>query len=328
MERLKAATFSWSELGWNRDVGQVDQSLGDSLQTCLEGYGYGRQCRTRRGLEGLFRGTKQQSAILSVSDAVGADQGQCLLVAQPLTIQGGKEQILVLLFQGTQSVGQAGSDLCLCQLLLGRRAQATTDVDAAGHPGLFSAQHSGDLGLGLAVIVDERADDTGLVQGGQGSRWGIDVEQQSLVPLYRCRSFDDHRNELLSQLTPAGQALESIDYFVAVLAGGYHPQGQFGHLADFGPWCPASQCSVGSAQLIDRQLGDRAGSVRHGRLVWAHGSPLPWLRAVVARCSLARPAGRPCVGAVSLKYRLGRILAPGSPQSSNVAGHRRNRGRP
>jgi len=235
---------------------------------------------------------------------------------------------LVLLFQGTQSVGQGGSDLSFCQLLLRRRAQATPDIDTAGHPGFFPAQHSGDLGLALAVIVDERADDTGLVQGGQGSRWGIDFEQQSLLLLYRCRSFDNHRDELLSLLTPAGQALETIDYFVAVPVGGYHPQGQFGCLTDLGPWCPASQCSVGSAQLIDRQLGDRAGGVRHGRLVEAHGSPLPWLRAVVARCSLVRPAGRPCVGAVSLKYRLGRIPTPGSPQPSNVAGQRRNRGRP
>jgi hypothetical protein len=165
VECLKAATFGWGELGWNREVDQVDQSLGDSLQTCLEGYGYGRQCRTRRGLESLFGGTEQLSAILSVRDTVGADQGQCLLVAQPLTIQSAKEQVLVLLFQGAQSVGQAGSDLGRCQPLLGRRAQATTDVDAAGHPGLFSAQHSGDLGLSLAVLVEERANDTGLVQG-------------------------------------------------------------------------------------------------------------------------------------------------------------------
>ena len=31
MECLKAATFGWGELGWNREVGQVNQSLGDSL---------------------------------------------------------------------------------------------------------------------------------------------------------------------------------------------------------------------------------------------------------------------------------------------------------
>ena len=86
MQRLKAATFGWGELGRNREVGQVDQSLGNSLQTCLKGYGEGRQCRTRRGLEGLLGGTEQLSAILSVRDAVGADQGQCLLVAQPLTV--------------------------------------------------------------------------------------------------------------------------------------------------------------------------------------------------------------------------------------------------
>ncbi len=240
MECLKAATFGWGELGWNREVGQVDQSLGDSLQTCLEGDGYGRQCRTRRGLESLFGGTEQLSSILSVSDAVGADQGQCLLVAQPLTIQGGKDHILVLLFQGAQSVGQAGSELGLCQLLLGRRAQATTDVDAAGHPGLFSAQRSGDLGLGLAVLVDERANDTGLVQGRQGPRRGIDFEQQSLVVFSRCRSFDDHRDQLQPQLPPAGQALETIDDLIAPLVGGHHPQGQFGRLADLLSWCPAS----------------------------------------------------------------------------------------
>lgn len=175
-----------------------------------------------------------------VSNAVGADQGQCLSVAQSLTIQGGKEQILVLLFQGAQSVGQTGSDLGLSQLLLRRRTQAATDIDAAGHPGFFPAQHSGNLGLGLAVLIDERADDTGLVQGSQGPRWGVDFQEQSLVILSRCRSFDDHRDQLQPQFAPAGQALETIDDLVAPLVGGHHPQGQFGRLADLLSWCPSS----------------------------------------------------------------------------------------
>ena len=163
-----------------------------------------------------------------------------MLLAQPMAIQGAKKQILVFLFQGTQSVSQAGSDLALSQLLLRRRAQAATDVDAAGHPGFFPAQHSGNLGLRLAVLVDERADDTGLVQGSQGPRWGVDFEEQSLVVLRRCRSFDDHRDQLEPQLTPASQALETINDLVIPVVGGHHPQGQFSGLTDLRPWSPAS----------------------------------------------------------------------------------------
>jgi hypothetical protein len=42
--------------------------------------------------------------------------------------------------------------------------------------------------------------------------------------------LDHHRDELLSLLPPAGQALEPVDDLILAFLGGYHTDRQLGHI--------------------------------------------------------------------------------------------------
>jgi hypothetical protein len=228
VERLDAAAFGLGELVGDGQLLEVDERLSDGLEAGFESDGWGRQRWRWLGLQAALWVAQQLAAIVFVSDAVGADQRDGFVAAEPMTLEGGDQRGLVRVGHRAQRVGESGADLRFPQLLLCRCCEVPADVDTACHPARALAQQPGDLGLALAVVVDERADDPRLVEGGHGARRGVGAEQQPLVLRGRGRPLDYDRRELTALLAPAAQALEAIDDLVAAVADRRDTQGQLG----------------------------------------------------------------------------------------------------
>lgn len=277
IERFDAAALRPCELIGDGHLLEVDQRVSDGLEPGFEGDGHGGERRRRLGLQASLGVAEQLASVVVVGDAIGADQGDGFVAAQPVALDGADQGVLLLVGQGTERVGEGGADLGVGQLLLGRGAEVPADVEAAGHPARALAQEPGDLGLGLAVVVDERADDPRFVEGGHGTWRGVGAEQQALVLLGRGRPLDHDRHELAALLSPASQALEAVDDLIDAVVGRRDAQGHLGPLVDLLSRGARSQRSVGGAEMGDGYVlyGARDG---HAVFLGSHDGPVPWRR--------------------------------------------------
>jgi hypothetical protein len=314
VESLGAAALGLGELVRDGHLLEVDESLADGLEAAFEGDRHGGDRLRRLGLETALGVAEQLAAVLVVGDTIGGNQGDGFVTAEPMAVEGIDEGVLVALVQGAERVSEGGAELCLSQLLLCRGAEEPADVDAAGYPARALAQQPGDLGLGLTVLVDERADDPRLVEGGDGARRGVGAEQEALVLFDPRRSFDHDGHELTALLSPPCQALEAVDDLVGAVVGGRDAQGQLGPLVDPLSRRAHPQRPVGGPQQGDGYVLDGARNCG-ALLLGSHGSPLPWRRCRWQRaCSSSLVKGARPSAALSPGCRPPRGPARDSPR--------------
>lgn len=152
--------------------------------------------------------------------------------------------------------------------MLGCDREVAADLQAALHPLATLAEQTGNLTDAQMIVVDERADYPGLIDGGDGAWRCIGDEQQALVLVGRCGCFEHHGKFLrVGSFLLCRQALEAIDDLEAAIVGGHYAQGQRYRITWGVLLCGAwTQAGVGGAQPIDGYHAKRAcGAVRgHG----------------------------------------------------------------
>lgn len=268
MQGSDAALLGGGQLGGNGEVGQIAQRLIDFFQALFEDNG---MCR--EGVRGVLvagGGLEQGAAIAAVGNRPGAHQGEGLAGAKRTPLDGGQHGVLFVGGQRAQALGQGGADRPRAELELARTAQAMADGEAAFDPGAAFAEPAGNLAYAVAVLVDERTDDAGFIDRGEGPCWGVGGQQQAFVFGASCGRFD-HHGELAHALLGVGcQALEAVDDLEVVgILGGHDADGQRCGIAGAAVLGRAgTQRGIGGAQTID---GDHAHRIRvkahrHGAL--------------------------------------------------------------
>lgn len=95
--RFEAALLSRSELGWNGEIGEVNQRFTDTLEALLELGGDTGGCDLVGGVgpDQAERRSQQFTAVRTISHAVGCDERECLAHVEAMTLDGGQDCILV-----------------------------------------------------------------------------------------------------------------------------------------------------------------------------------------------------------------------------------------
>lgn len=179
-----------------------------------------------------------------------------------MALGSAQERLLVLGRQGAQGVGQGGADLPPGELVLGRRRQACSDLQATSHPLGFALKGASDPSRGEAVLVPQRAHHPRLIQCGRAAGRTVGQKQQTLVLCGGTGGLDHHGDELVALLTPTLQALEAVDDLIQALLGGHDTDGQLGQIVGSSLGEPGSQRRVAGAQPPDRQEAEAAGGAR------------------------------------------------------------------
>jgi hypothetical protein len=135
-------------------------------------------------------------------------------------VDGGQQRLLVLGGQPGQGRRQARAHLPSGQTSAAGRRQVAPDGHPALHPRRSPSQQPPDGRPGQLVVVQQRADDTGLVRRGQGAPRRVALQQQRLVLDGLALLLDDDGDERVALFPPAAQPLEAIEHFEAAVLGG------------------------------------------------------------------------------------------------------------
>lgn len=154
------------------------------------------------------------------------------------------------------------------------------------------AQEGRDGSRCEVILAGKRVDDTSLVEHRERTRRRVGQEHPPLLHGRDRRGFHDHRHPRVSQVAPAGEALEAVEYLVGAVRGGHDPQRNLLQLyrVGNGPLSRAQSCQA-RAESFDVHPANRPG-----RLSSCHGLALAGLHAALDRLTCSRhgraPRGR------------------------------------
>ncbi len=170
---LETALFGRSELLGNEKVLEAHERLVDVLQAPLEDDGGWGAHGTGRGLgpHHTQRRSQQLTPIRFVGHAVSGQERESFAQRQAVALHGAQDGVLILLGQGAQGVGQSGTDGAMGNLLFGHGRQVSSDVHPTSYPLGFAPKQTGDSSGAQSLLAHQRADHSGLIQGGKGARW-------------------------------------------------------------------------------------------------------------------------------------------------------------
>ncbi len=154
MTGLEAALLGGSEVGGNREVGEVDEGLADLFQPLLDVEGTWGDHGTVIALgPGLIEGVLHELAALGlVGDAVGREEPKRFSVAQPMALNSGENRVLALGVEGAEGVGESGADVSFRDALLGCRGEMLVDGETPSDP-LRGAPQSARHLLGSEAVL-------------------------------------------------------------------------------------------------------------------------------------------------------------------------------
>lgn len=137
-------------------------------------------------------------------------------------------RLLLFGFQRAQSMGQcdphrAGFDPCGH-----RRAKLVGQRQSREHPRGLVTTDLGDRSRSQPLIVAQGMDHLGLVDGRDGSRWTVGLQQGDLLFHAGKGIFQYHRYPLEPQSAPFIEALEAIDHFEKTIVTKHHAKWKLG----------------------------------------------------------------------------------------------------
>jgi hypothetical protein len=269
---LETALLGWREVLGEREGGEFLEGSVDPIEATLRLDRAVRERRgTRLGAQSSERLAQERTAVGLIGDNEELHECEDFWLGQAVALGAIEQLVLVLVRQLAQATRDARADGPLGHLALGSArqtgGQGQTPLDPAG----FAAQQAGDARGGELVLLDERADHLALVEGGDGARRGVGLEQKPFVLGPRSRALQDDGDECLPLLTPTAQALESVDDLETAPLDRDDPQRHIGQrLADHWAHLLSSQLLEASREPIDRHSVDQAGIdlAERGQLHW------------------------------------------------------------
>ena len=249
-----------SELEGNDELGEIQERLTNAFEAMLElgGQGGGGGTGCRLGAHPAERCSEELVSVGLIGHAVSGDQHESLAVLEAVPVDGAENSILVLVGQGAEGVRQRRANRTVSELGLGRWGQAGGELDAACHPLRLAPKHSSDGVLSEGLFGQQGADDSRLVERGEGA-WGrIGQQQQALVFFGAARTLQDDRDEVFSLLAPTLQTLETVDHLVEAVVGGHDADGQLRGIVGMLVDRSGSQAGVAGLEALNREQADVA----------------------------------------------------------------------
>jgi hypothetical protein len=230
--RHQAPLLGGWQLGWNLELGQLGKGLADLLQAPLQLRGGRRDDKVLGGSwsQHLQRPLQKLAPVDLIGDSVAGDQRQGLAMLEAVAMDADKHEILVLLLQRAQGM-----------------SQARPDRPPSLHPLGFAAEQACDPRGCQPVLLQQRADHSCLVQGGQRAWRCVGEQQQTLVLLHRRGTLHHHGNPLAALLPPALEPFEAVDDLVAPVLTGHDANRERRQRFRRGPWGPWPQRRVAGA---------------------------------------------------------------------------------
>ena len=252
VEGLEAAALGWSEVVGEREGEESVEGATDLSELALEldgagGDGGGAGLRA----QAAERVAQQQAAVGLVGAAEELDEIQGLVGGQALALGTVEELVLILVAELAQRVCERRADGPPGELALGGRRQAGADGQPSVAPAGLVPQQTRGGARGEPILVDQRADDPRLVEGGRGARRGIGHQQEPLVLGRQRRALDDDGHGGRTLLAPALQALEAIDDLEEAVVGGGDSQRQLGQLLRRAQALARAQLGEAGAQSVE-----------------------------------------------------------------------------
>jgi len=236
------------------ELGQLGERLPRPLQALVPARRAGaRRWRLRRTEHG--QGVAQQPpAAGCVRRAERGDERPPLPGAERVALDAGQHGLLIGAAQSAQRVGQAGPDPARVDGSSGHGAELARQRQAPADPVGPASEQGGDRLGTQAVVVAERGDDTGLVEGRERAARSVGPQQGPLGLGRAQPALDQHPGVRRACAAPALEALEAVEDLVASVVVDEHAQGQ---LAAF---LPRRGAAPAQGRQADAEAGDRDAS--------------------------------------------------------------------
>jgi hypothetical protein len=175
MQGLETAALGRREVVGKVKGAQLAEAIAQALESGLDGGGTRRDAghAARGRTQHRQRVAQQLAAVRRVGGPVRREQRERLACPQSVALDAPQQRVLVGGAQRRQRKGQGRSYSAAGELLAGARREPGADGPAARDPlGLVPEQACDGAGR-QPVVVDERADDAGLVERADGARRGV-----------------------------------------------------------------------------------------------------------------------------------------------------------
>jgi hypothetical protein len=133
-----------------------------------------------------------------------------------------EQPVLLVVSEPPELESEGRADLAAAEGALSLEREPTAEGEARVDPRWLAAEQPSDRGWAVLVVVAQRADDEGLVEGARGARGRVGDEQAPLLLGARSRRLDQHRCERVAALTPASEALEAVEELVVAVGPKHH----------------------------------------------------------------------------------------------------------
>lgn len=257
--RLETALFGRGELLGEGEADEIGERVLDLGEAVLGGSGQrGEGVRSIAKERGPGVG-EELLLIGRIGNRVGVDQCHRLSGAQRVTLEGAEQGVLLGGRESAKPFGECGTDAARPEQSLPARAETAADEEPALDPRAAFAETAGDLGNREPIVVDERADDTSLVERGEGTRRPIGGKEQALVFGRVAGSFEHHGELSCSALSRESQSFEAVDDLEAAVVERHGADRERDRIGGRRWMCRAgTEPSVAGTELLDRHHGERA----------------------------------------------------------------------
>lgn len=262
-EGFQPSAFRRREIVRQPEVSKVTKESLESRDSALEVDGSRAEDRRPLRLE-LPPGILEQGFPVGfVRHAIGGHQGVSVRRFHLVLLDGIENVILITALEGGELDPDRWADTTSRErdLTLGR--EPLRKLQPFRHPGSLVPQERGDGAVSQLVILDERLDDAGLIQGGDGPRRRVGHQEEPLAgrkPSCR-RRLDDCRDRPVSRLAPRLESLEAIDDLVVPLVGRHHAHRQVRQRRRRAPEITGAQRGQGLSDLLEGEFDPGAGQV-------------------------------------------------------------------
>jgi hypothetical protein len=183
VQRLEAATLGRRQVVGQGEGGELCERAAEAMELGFQVHGPGRDRRSLRGhLSYRLEGRPQKLApVGGVSGPEGVEQHLRLASVEPMAVYGAEDGVLLVLAERAQTVGEGGADRPAREVLGGDGGEAAANGLATLDPRALVAQKPGHLPLCHPLVVEQGADDAGLIERRGGAGRGVAGEQQALV---------------------------------------------------------------------------------------------------------------------------------------------------
>lgn len=262
-ESLESPSFRRCEIVRQMEGPQLIEESPEAFDPTLEINCPGAEDGSLSGPQSPQRILEQGSPVRLIRHAIGRDEGDGVRRFHVVLLDGIEDVLLSTFRERRERIPQGWTDAPSRESVLPLHRETRRQLQSPRHPGPLASQERGDSARRHLVVLNERLDDPGFIQGSEGPRGSIGEEQE---PLHRGKTsrrwnFDDRWDRLVSGLPPRLDALEPVDDLVVTIVGHHHPDGQDRQGRRGTTELPGTQRSQALANLLERQLDPRPGHI-------------------------------------------------------------------